>query len=107
MNIDIECQEFPRNMPIQFVKELTDLNLEKLQYSLFLTEKAIENGKKQQAVFYRAMKSMATKDPGFCFQMGQLNAQLKIEIEGYEVAKKLAEGFTKKLLELKEKLNNV
>lgn len=107
MNIDIEAQEFPRNMPLPFIKELTDLNLEKLQYSLFLTEKAIENGKKQQAVFYRAMKSMATKDPGFCFEMGQLNAKLKIEIEGHEEAKKMAEDYTKRLLDVKERLNNV
>ena len=107
MNFDVEAQQLPRNMPLPFVKELTDLNLEKLEYTLFLTEKAIENGKKQQAVYHRAMQSMATKDAAFCFEMGQLNARVKKEIEGHEESKKIVEEFTKHLLELKERLNNV
>ena len=107
MNIDIEAQELPRGMPLSFVNELTDLNLEKLEYSLFLTEKALENCKKQKDVFYRAMKSMATRDAGFCFQMGQLNAMMDKEIEGHEEAKKMAENYVKRLLIVKEKINNV
>ena len=104
---DVKLIGIPQGMPLPFVKELIELNIEKIQYSLFLTENCIENNNKQQAVFFKAMKSMATRDVSFCFEVGQLNAQVTKETEHLEKANKASNDAMKDLLKAREEINNV